>query len=372
MDPTIWGERMSYDPSTLAGSWHRTDPIDYTDHTMGAALMPYLQLKVHSLVQRHDWRRIYVIGDYNRKCRISALEKNDKMFNWHRPTASVIGDELIVRCYPGQDYVFHYALIVATFLSMDARWRGQVFYRLPEEGLCEAAVHRFELDVTRDDVVILGWGVQHLAGESAVWISAEGYAWTRRMVHGATVLYVGFLHSIWGDVAGRLVTRLVALGARRIVYVGKVGTLDPSLPPNSLLATGCESLVRGRRVRWLDFFDGVAAGQPNVIVGSHVTSPSTLVETRGWLAGHDKSYSFVDPEIGRMGEVACSCRILFGYLHVISNNLARHYEHDLSNERTNVVMERRRHLLEQAKQIISTRLETLDQLPSIRRSERSI
>ena len=41
-----------------------------------------------------------------------------------------------------------------------------------------------------------------------------GYAWQRTKIHGRPVIYLGFLHSIWGDVAGRVVTRLAELTGR--------------------------------------------------------------------------------------------------------------------------------------------------------------
>jgi hypothetical protein len=59
--------------------------------------------------------------------------------------------------------------------------------------------------------------------------------------------------------------------------------------------------------------------------GCASSSPSILLESRAWLAQPIASYAFVDPEIGPMGAVAGQAGIRFGYLHVISNNLATHY-----------------------------------------------
>jgi hypothetical protein len=325
---------------------------------MGKALLPYLELKVHSLIQQNDWRSIRVIGEYHRGCCVSELEKNDKMFNWHRPTAEIAGTELIVKCFPGRDYVYHYALIIATYLAMKGRFREQVRYDAPDASICNAAVAHLGVDASEYRAVILGWGVEHLAGTEG-WTFVDGYAWKRATSVGFSVLYLGFLHSIWGDVAGRVVTRLGALGAQRIVYIGKVGTLDPSLKPNTVLGTGDESLVGLRRVRWTDFFDLHARDESDVVSGIHVTSPSTLLETRKWLKAQ-QGYTFVDPEIGPMGEAAHEQRIPFGYMHVVSNNLARPYLEDLSNERAvNVVVQRRR-LLDRAKEIIQMQLNRID------------
>jgi hypothetical protein len=197
----------------------------------------------------------------------------------------------------------------------------------------------------------------HLAPASGVWTYGPGYAWQRTRVHGHRVVYLGFLHSIWGDVAGWVVRRLAELGARGVVYVGKVGALNPEIEPNTRLATGNTSLVGGTPVTWHDFFGDFASAQPGVHTGVHVTSPSILLENRDWLTEH-ASHAFVDPEIGPMGAAAHHAGIGFGYLHVISNNLARHYPADLSNERHRDVVERRTVLISQIRDIIATRLAT--------------
>lgn len=330
-------------------------PIMVDEHTMApGSLLRYLEIKVHHLVQERDWRRIHVVGGYDRGCVISAYEKTGKLFNWQRPTAQVRGGELVVKCFPGADYVHHYGLIIATYLSMLGRYGGHVTYEIPDPAACQSAVDRLDIDAA-GDLVIVGWGMEHLTPAAGVWTRGPGYAWQRTQVHGRRVLYLGFLHSIWGDVAGRVVTRLAALGARDVVYVGKVGALDPRIAPNTTLATGNVSLVGGVPVGWSDFFCGVAASQPGVQTGVHVTSPSILLEGQSWLEKHAE-HAFVDPEIGPMGMAAHTAGIRFGYLHVISNNLAHHYPADLSNERQQQVIQQRKVLVDRIRDIIAMRL----------------
>ena len=332
----------------------RALPVDPAHHTMGAALLPYLELKVHHLIQERDWNRITVVGQYDRSCVISDLEKTDKAFNWQRPTAEVSGRELIIKCFPGRDYVYHYALVIATYLALSDRWRDQVCFEFPNPDTCDAAAASVSLDTSNSEVVVVGWGVTQLAGPDG-WTTASGHAWKQTMIGGVRITFVGFLHSIWGEVAGRIVTRLAQLGARRVLYIGKVGTLEPELDPNTVLATGNSSLLRGRSIAWDDFFGGEAVSDPAVVEGKHVTSPSTLLETRDWLSEH-RGYSFVDPEIGQMGAAASRAGVPFGYLHIVSNNLARPRQEDLSNERQPLVLQRRARLLVRAKGIIERRL----------------
>lgn len=264
----------------------RAAPIAVDGHTMGPdSLLRYLQIKVHHLIQEQTWDSIGVIGGYDRQAVISEYEKTGKLFNFERPTAEVHGRDLVIKAFPGTDYVHHYALITATYLAMTGRTADIVTYQLPDVAVCRAAVERVDLDLD-GDLVIVGWGLPHLAPARGVWTRGPGYAWQRTQVHGRRVTYLGFLHSIWGDVAGRVVARLAALGARDVVYVGKVGALAHEIEPNTMLATGNGSLVDGSLVTWEDFFGGFAAAKPGVHTGMHVTSPSILLEDRHWLAEH--------------------------------------------------------------------------------------
>ncbi|GGN24104.1 hypothetical protein GCM10011609_77390 [Lentzea pudingi] len=333
-------------------------PIPADGHTMAAdSLLRYLQIKVHHLIQRESWNRIHVVGGYDRQAVISGHEKTGKLFNVERPTAEIHGRELVIKAFPGNDYVHHYALIIATYLAMTNKPADIVRYELPDPVVCRAAVELLDLDMD-GDLVIVGWGLAHLAPAADAWIYGPGYAWQQARLHGRRVIYLGFLHSIWGDVAGRVVTRLAELGARDVVYVGKVGALQPGVEPNTRLATGNTSLLGGTTVTWHDFFGDFATAQPGVHTGLHVTSPSILLENQGWLTEHAE-HAFVDPEIGPMGAAAHHAGIGFGYLHVISNNLARHYPADLSNERGRDVVHRRSILVEQIRNIIGNRMAAL-------------
>ncbi|MEU6346879.1 hypothetical protein ABZ883_38725 [Streptomyces sp. NPDC046977] len=336
----------------------RAAPIDPSGHTMSRErLLRYLEIKVHHLIQDREWDSIRVIGSYDRTAVVSRLEKSGKPFNTERPTAEVHGRDLVVKAFPGADYVQHYALIIATYLAMTGRPADSVAYQPPAQEECRTALDALDVKM-EGDLVIVGWGLQHLAPGNGVWNHGPGYAWQRAEIAGRRLVYLGFLHSVWGDVAGRVVSRLAELGAGDVVYVGKVGSLTPGIEPNAWLATGNTSLVRGTLVSWDDFFSDYAANRSGVRSGLHVSSPSVLLENRDWLAQHTASYAFVDPEIGPMGAAARHAGIRFGYLHVISNNLAAHYAADLSNERRSDVLRQRAVLVDQIRTIISGRLTT--------------
>jgi len=331
--------------------------IDPYRHTMGwQSLLTYLKIKVHHLLQEKEWDRVRVVGAHDRTCEISRFEKTDKMFNWQRPTADVYGDEIVIKCFPGRDYVLHYGLIIATYQKMVGRQNAApVLCTVPDTQAVYDAVSRITIDLTDVDLVIVGWGLEQFTGSEG-WTAGPGFAFKRDRLGGRNVMFLGYFHSIWGDVAGQVVRRLAALGARRVVYVGKVGTLRPGVVPNTCLATGSESVLHGETTAWSSYFGNLSGHGDNILTGVHVTSPSILLEDRRWLAANQDKL-FVDPEIGPMGAAAREAGIDFGYLHVISNNLAHEYDEDLSNERKRSVVERRHRLLGQIQAIICSRLQ---------------
>ena len=118
--------------------------------------------------------------------------------------------------------------------------------------------------------------------------------------------------------------------------------------PNTWLSTGERTYVRGQAVDWKNVLDkSIArlAGQYTV-TGTHVTLGSVLHETRDWLAKLPSEVDFVDPEVGMMAQAAVKSGIRFGYLHIISDNVAEKYDEDLSNERMRNVLMRRSKLYE--------------------------
>ncbi|WP_404501964.1 hypothetical protein [Arthrobacter sp. GAS37] len=309
-------------------------------------------MKIHSALLASSWKHIRVEGGYERAALISTTEKSDKMFNWQRPTAISTSHELVLKCFPGKDYVLHYGLIVATYLAMTGRNDEHVSMMIPRSDAAAEALRAIDFEAGDVDLTVVGWGLPAFTGPNG-WSSGNGFMWKKDMLGKHRVLFVGFLHSIWGDVAGSAVTRLAECGAKRVVYVGKVGSLDPAVEPNKHLATGSTTVLEGETLEWDDFFAGVPHSS-NTISGLHVSSPSILLETKPWLNGLDRG-DFVDPEIGHMGRAAARANIEYGYLHVISNNLARERDEDLSNERRAAIVDKRKVLLDQIRDtIIST------------------
>ncbi|KAK5655264.1 hypothetical protein OQA88_5831 [Cercophora sp. LCS_1] len=318
---------------------------------MGASLLRYLAIKVHQSVLTQSYARIVIIGAYTRYSASSIpfnLEKTDKPFNWERPTArhDITTNTLYIECFPGLDHLSHYAEIISTYLALlnrpDLTSPALVSYIPTSPGDTHAALRQTNLvDFPGEgvDTVILGlvWHLPSLT-ETQKWEGAGPWQWiVRTFPGGRKVAFLGFKPAFWGCISGEVIHFLTSRfrEIREVVYLGKLGTLVPGLAPNRWLATGEESLVNGATVRWTNCLEGVLGDKKRecVVSGRHVTLGSVLHETREWYDGMKDRADFVDPEIGMMAQAAVRSGVGYGYLHMVTDNLGRKYEEDLSNER---------------------------------------
>jgi len=325
-------------------------------HTMGSSLSEYLRLKVHPDIADRDWSRILVRGQHQRDpslANTSNIEKNDKTFNWQRPTTSLIDEKTLqLQCFPGIDYVRHYAAITATYLSLKGRRHDHVQYTLPSPAECLEPLMSSNLSILGPvDVVVVG----HVPGLGrwtyGQWEAADSnelFSWKTFMSRrGYRVAFLGCRISFWGDIAGNLVRTLRTLnGARCVLFVGKLGGLKSHHAPNHWLATGNESMLQGKMIRWRNPLMDILQQMPGVAYGVHYTLGSVLDETREWLLSMEQNLDFVDAEVGHMAKAAQEQEMDFGYLHIVSDNLARKYIHDLSDERLADVLRGRTELVQ--------------------------
>lgn len=118
------------------------------------------------------------------------------------------------------------------------------------------------------------------------------------------------------------------------IYVGKVGTLTGEHVPNECIATGNEVYMGGKSslISWKSPLQSSLRDVPGVATGKLVTALSPLAETHAWLQKWQDTATWVDCETGHMAAAAKEADIEFGYLHIISDNLASKYKDDLSNK----------------------------------------
>ena len=329
---------------------------------MGKSLEEYLRIKVHLDIANKDWSRILVKGKHQRNpllARISDIEKKDKPFNWQRPTTSLLDDKTLqLQCFPGIDYVQHYASITTTYLSLKGKRHDHVEYSLPSQAECLEPLIQSNLPhLGPVDIVIVGYvhGLERWTQGSWEGVNNnELFAWkTLLSQKGHRIAFLGCRICFWGDIAGNMVRVLRAMnGAKCILYVGKLGSLKAHHAPNQWLATGTQSMVRGKMLSWDNPLKDVLQHAPSIAYGVHCTLGSVLEETKDWLRSTQEKFDFVDPEIGHMAQAAQEEGMQFGYLHIISDNLARKYIHDLSNERLVDVLRGRKELMKEIENIL--------------------
>ena len=186
-------------------------------------------------------------------------------------------------------------------------------------------------------------GLDFLSSDTT-WQGSGNFLYKTLKTKSGTALLLGCKHTFWGEIAGRIVTYLAEMGVKRIIYSGKLGTLNPNLVPNQCLATGNSSILpNGQVVIWKNLFENI--NHHEIFHGVHITMPSVLQENINWALTKKETISFVDPEIGHMAYAAQTSGIEYSYLHIISDNLSCKYQYDLSNERENNVITYRQILL---------------------------
>jgi hypothetical protein len=203
-----------------------------------------------------------------------------------------------------------------------------------------------DLDLTVHSTVIMGY-VEPVRAGSSDWSSWEGSGTFQVSHHGnGGVSLLGCKHSYWGDIAGVLLWKLSRLGVRKLLYVGKLGSLRDDLMPNETLVTGATSLIGGAVVDW----SGSDLGRELTDVQRvrHVHLPSTMLETRAWAVKARTVADVVDPEIGHLGRSALTCGVSFGYLHLVTDNLLEVTGVGLHNERAADVRTKREVLMKRA------------------------
>ncbi|KAJ5096029.1 hypothetical protein NUU61_005385 [Penicillium alfredii] len=368
------------------------DAFSKATHMMHGSLQAYIDTKIHPLVRSRIWPRIVVRGHYARtgdNVLVSPLEKRDKRFNWHRPTAAVVMEgkggsqdaiTLEICCFPGRDYVQHYALLIASHLALRGitATMSAVEYIPPSREQCIDLFLQSNLRwMGQVDTVVLGY-VDYLAStdppvawETGTDAPDQFFAWKQfHRDDGSVVAFVGSMMSLWGDIIGNLVRVLRQLnGVSRVLYMGKAGSLRPQDPPNEVLATGNVSHMDCTVRSWKSTLDGTLANItaiPNLSHGVHVTVPTPLVETDAWFAQWEDRAQWVDCEVGHLVEACQADGIQFAYLHFISDNVARHYPQSLATERDGVVLQARQRVLDTMRRVLADYLclEVLRSSPS--------
>ena len=335
-----------------------TTPVNDKKHAMGEALSKYIENKVHGFLKTNVelFSRIKIIGNYDRSTHVSKHEKNDKLFNFKRPTAFIDGDILYISCFPGKDYIYHYAKLIRTYLHIN-EIEKEVSYLQPSQATIEYAFKKTNIEnIPNADVIIYGNVDKIGLWEDKDFVGEGDFLWKSGKINGKRVLLLGCKFSIWGD-AGFDFIKILAKSNNfsTFVYIGKLGTLSENVSPNTFIATGAESFVNEKTIHWRNIFSNI--DDNSVIYGKHVTYPSVLDETKEEIKLLKNEYDFIDPEIGNMALACDELGKQFSYLHIISDNVVNHNKlENLSNERKSLILNKRTKLFKDIGKIIETNL----------------
>jgi len=300
-------------------------------------------------------KRIVVRGKYERQSSLIFLnEKTDKQFNWKRPTVELSKDNkiLYLNCFPGKDYVYHYASIVSSYISLTGSNINEVVVEPPDENTCKQELLKSNImSIPECDIVILGTVEKlHSLTSYNPWTGDGDFCWSETNIDSKKVLLLGCKFSFWGDIAGQIVSLLAEKNVKTLIYTGKLGGLKLEMHPNLTLATGDSSVLNGKKIKWNNLFSTI---KHDVIhEGVHYTLPSVIYEDKRWFTTVGYNYSFVDPEIGWMAYMAEKHGINFSYLHIISDNLARVRDENLSNERDKHILGKRSEIIKIIRDIL--------------------
>lgn len=320
-------------------------PISAEHHSMGKHLDKYVDMKMHHILTDYlgDIRNVVVVPIYDRGTLVSKKEKNDKLFNYKRPTTFYENGTLYLACFPSADYILHYSLLVGSYLERHSP-ETKVSYYLPgENGTLKTIESTLAGDIPKSDIVVYG-NVDKLPMLSDVkWMKRGEMSFHEyKKNNGKSILFIGCEYSVWGNAAASFLKVIhQRTQCHTFIYVGKLGTFIDTIIPNTSIAVMDESIVNGDTVHWKNLFK---THSDTFVSGKHYTLPSVMQESNAFVQSVESEYSFVDPEVGYFAQEASNLGIQFSQLHIVSDNVKKIHEENLSNERKNDIVEKRKRL----------------------------
>lgn len=330
------------------------------EHSMGNAFYRYVEMKMHHLIQskQDEFSKVRVIGSHDRSAHVSTDEKNDKPFNFERPTAFLDDDTLYLCCFPGYDYVHHYANLVATYFRNLNKKKEVSYIYADDERIFQAFEDTNLRSIPAEVDIVLFGNIDNIGLFEDKEFEGEGdFRWKIGNIGSHTVLLLGCQFSIWGDAAYFLIKFLARFHSfTTFVYVGKLGSLRPDIVPNKWIANGSESYINGDFIKWDNIFENEVKNYQNILSGGHVTCGSVVDETKDAVGFFQERGIFIDPEIGHMARACNETKKRFSYLHIVSDNVVVPHHENLSNERDLSIREKRAKLFKEIGEIINRQL----------------
>ncbi|MFB6181686.1 MAG: NUDIX hydrolase [Candidatus Magasanikbacteria bacterium] len=325
------------------------------NHAMEDALERYTRKKIHHEIKENNNQisSIKIIGNHDRSTKVYKDEKRDKKFNHQRPTCFLEEDNLYLCCFPGKDYVYHYAKLVKYYTELENLDITVSYLPPSDQAVKKEFLSTNITEIPDADVVIFGNIDRIGLFENKEFKGKGDFEWKKGVINNKEVLLLGCKFSIWGDNGYQLIKNLDSVcNFSTFIYTGKLGVLNSDIKPNKYLATGDSSIVNKGEIEWNNLFDQQPNQKENILQGKHFTCRSVMDETKDKINSIKEKVSFIDPEIGNMAKAAQEFDKNFSYLHVISDNVINHQRENLSNERTRNIREKRDKLFNEIGEII--------------------
>jgi len=322
---------------------------DWKQHSMQKHLFKYVESKVHSLIKENidNINYIQIIWNYDRSHIVSKEEKNDKPFNFKRPTAFIDSDTLFLSCFPWEDYVKHYANIIATYYYINNKKTPLISYRLPNKDFIYNVFYENWLNKIPNCDTIIFWNIDKIwLFEDKKFIKNWDFSFKEWVINNKRVILLWCEFSIWWNTWEYLIEALSnKINFNNFIYIWKLWVLDKNIEPNKFLATWNSSYINWEEITWNNIFTNLK--DKNIIYAKHITCYSVIEEGIYNIWEYKKFWNFIDPEIWNMAKSCNQNWKNFSYLHIISDNVNIPYEENLSNERKKEIIEKRKDLFKQ-------------------------
>lgn len=173
--------------------------ISSKDHSMGDSLKQYLDIKIHPFIEKKDIQQVIIRGHFDRSNGISVKEKNGKLFNYMRPTAEKIDQNVIINCFPGIDYVYHYGNIISSYFKQKGVDTITVEHIIPAENLCWQQIVEELKSIPITQTVIMGYveGLEWMSNDTQ-WHGTGYFLWKKVKLSSGEGLLLGCKHTYWG------------------------------------------------------------------------------------------------------------------------------------------------------------------------------
>lgn len=284
--------------------------VDQKEHSMSHALPSYVKQKIptdlikEAVDQRYS---IYIIGstpailrsDYFKNSTLKfgeavvELQKKNKEENFRRPAYYKNDKEklLLVSVMSGKDYIKQYTAMISYYIKFDLDKDPDQFIRVITFPLLENEVdfwtHLDEKFVKAGDVVLIGNVsdfFNHLKEQKHFCQIVEEnencyYKSSRVKVGDKTINFLRAKFSFWGNMSTKLVDKMMSLGAKEIVYLSKIATLEsPSQIYQKIYSPTQFSILENHKVEIVgDVSNGIVKKCPKLATGRHI-SLSTVME----------------------------------------------------------------------------------------------